>query len=56
MGYLNVTSPINGTVTARSVEPGTVVASGKTLLTVINPNTVYLRGFIFIRFPWGTKT
>jgi HlyD family secretion protein len=46
MAYLNVTSPINGTVTARSVEPGTVVASGKTLLTVINPNTVYLRGFI----------
>lgn len=46
IAYLNVTSPINGTVTARSVEPGTVVVSGKTLLTVINPNTVYLRGFI----------
>ncbi|PMB30671.1 HlyD family secretion protein [Fischerella thermalis BR2B] len=43
---LTITSPIDGIVTARSVEPGTVVSSGKTLLTVINPNTVYLRGFI----------
>lgn len=44
--YLNVISPIDGVVTTRSVEPGEVVASGKTLLTVINPNTVYLRGFV----------
>lgn len=43
---LTITSPIDGIVTARSVEPGTVVSSGKTLLTVINPNTVYLRRFI----------
>jgi len=28
------------------VEPGEVVATGRTLLTVIDPNTVYLRGFI----------
>lgn len=46
MAYLNVISPINGVVTARSVEPGAVVASGRTLLSVINLNTVYLRGFI----------
>lgn len=46
IAYLNVVSPINGVVTARSVEPGAVVSSGKTLLTVINPATVYLRGFI----------
>jgi HlyD family secretion protein len=46
IAYLNVVSPINGVVTARSVEPGAVVTSGKTLLTVINPDTVYLRGFI----------
>ena len=46
IGYLNVISPIDGVVTARSVEPGAVVTSGKTLLTVINPNTVYLRGYI----------
>jgi HlyD family secretion protein len=46
IAYLNVVSPINGVVTARSVEPGAVVTTGKTLLTVINPDTVYLRGFV----------
>jgi HlyD family secretion protein len=46
IAYLNVISPIDGVVTSRSVEPGAVVGSGRTLLTVINPNTVYLRGFI----------
>lgn len=43
---LNIISPIDAVVTARSVEPGAVVTSGKTLLTVINPNSVYLRGYI----------
>ncbi|MEA5503078.1 efflux RND transporter periplasmic adaptor subunit [Halotia wernerae UHCC 0503] len=43
---LNVISPITGVVISRSVEPGAVVTTGKTLLTVINPNTVYLRAFI----------
>lgn len=46
MAYLNIVSPIDGVVTARSVEPGAVVTTGKTLLTVIDPNTVYLRGYI----------
>jgi HlyD family secretion protein len=46
MAYLNVVSPIEGVVTARSVEPGAVVTSGKTLLSLVNLNTVYLRGFI----------
>lgn len=46
MSYLNVVSPINGVVLTRSVEPGEIVATGKTLLTVINPDSVYLRGFI----------
>lgn len=46
MAYLNIISPIDGVITARSVEPGTVVTTGKTLLTVIDPNTVYLRGYI----------
>jgi HlyD family secretion protein len=46
IGYLNVVSPIDGVVTSRDVEPGAVVTEGKTLLTVINPNTVYLRGYI----------
>ncbi|MBD2336811.1 efflux RND transporter periplasmic adaptor subunit [Calothrix sp. FACHB-156] len=43
---LNVISPINGVVVSRSVEPGAVVTTGKTLLTIIDPKTVYLRGFI----------
>ncbi|PIG94345.1 HlyD family efflux transporter periplasmic adaptor subunit [Gloeocapsopsis sp. IPPAS B-1203] len=46
IAYLNVVSPIDGVVLTRSVEPGEVVATGRTLLTVIDPNTVYLRGFI----------
>ena len=43
---LNIVSPIDGVVTTRSVEPGAVVTAGKTLLTLINPNNVYLRGFV----------
>jgi HlyD family secretion protein len=41
-----IKSPIDGVVQSRPLEPGAVVATGKTLLTVINPNAVYLRGFI----------
>jgi HlyD family secretion protein len=43
---LNIISPLNGVVITRSVEPGMVVTTGKTLLTVINPDEIYLRGFI----------
>jgi len=43
---LNVISPIEGVVQTRSVEPGEVVANGQTLLTLLNPQTVYLRGYI----------
>lgn len=46
IAYLNVVSPIDAVVTARSVEPGAVVGSGRTLLSVVNLDTVYLRGFI----------
>jgi HlyD family secretion protein len=46
MADLAVKSPIAGVVLNRTVEPGAVVASSKTLLTVINPDTIYLRGFI----------
>ena len=41
-----VKSPIEGTVQDRPVEPGAVVTSGKTLLTVINPQAVYLRAYV----------
>ncbi len=43
---LNVVSPLDGIVTARSVEPGKVVDSQSKLLTLIDPKTVYLRGFL----------
>ena len=41
-----VKSPINGTVQDRPIEPGAVVTSGKTLLTVINPQAVYMRAYV----------
>jgi HlyD family secretion protein len=43
---LTINSPINGVVTVRSVEPGVVVTTGKVLLTLLNLNTVYMRGFV----------
>jgi HlyD family secretion protein len=46
LAYLTVLSPIDGVVTARTVEPGVVVTAGKTLLTLLDLNTVYLRGFV----------
>lgn len=46
IAYLNVVSPIDAVVITRSVEPGEVVTTGQNLLTLLNPNTVYLRGFV----------
>lgn len=43
---LEILSPIDGVVLTRSVEPGTVLSPGTTLLTVIDPSQVYMRGFI----------
>lgn len=43
---LNVVSPLDGIVTARSVEAGAVVDSQAKLMTLIDPKTVYLRGFL----------
>ncbi|MCC5644419.1 efflux RND transporter periplasmic adaptor subunit [Nostoc sp. CHAB 5824] len=43
---LNVVSPLDGVVTARSVEPGAVVSSQTNILTIVDPKTVYFRGFI----------
>jgi HlyD family secretion protein len=42
----NISSPIDGVVISRNVEPGAVVTTGKTLLTLINPQQLYLRGYI----------
>jgi HlyD family secretion protein len=46
IAYLKVVSPINGVVSARAVEPGAVVIPGQTLLSLLDLNTVYLRGYI----------
>lgn len=46
IAYLNVVSPIDGVVTARSVEPGAVVVPGQNLLSLIDLSKVYLRGFV----------
>lgn len=43
---LQIVAPIDGTVATRSAEPGEVVAAGTPLLTLVNLNAVYLRGFI----------
>lgn len=46
LNYLVVRSPMAGSVITRSVEPGEVVASGAPLLTLVNLNHLYLRGFV----------
>ncbi len=46
ISYLNINSPINGITTARAVEPGAVVVPGQTVLSLINLDTVYLRGYV----------
>lgn len=46
LNYLTINSPIIGNVITRSVEPGEVVAAGAPLLTIVNTNDLYLRGFI----------
>jgi HlyD family secretion protein len=42
---LQIVAPIEGTVATRSAEPGEVVAAGTPLVTVVDLNAVYLRGF-----------
>lgn len=46
LDYLHIRSPIDGVVTARTVEPGAVVGVGQVVLSLINLKTVYLRGYI----------
>jgi HlyD family secretion protein len=46
LNYLVVNSPMTGDVITRSVEPGEVVAAGAPLLTLVNRQHLYLRGFI----------
>jgi HlyD family secretion protein len=43
---LTITSPTAGVVSTRLVEPGEVIAPGARVLTLVNLDEVYLRGFI----------
>jgi HlyD family secretion protein len=43
---LTVRASSNGTVIARAVEPGDVVAPGRTLLSIVDLDQLYLRGFV----------
>lgn len=46
LSNLDIVSPLDGVVVTRMVEPGEVIAAGTTVLTVINLDEVYLRGYI----------
>jgi HlyD family secretion protein len=46
IAYLNIPSPIHGVVTARTVEPGAVVAAGQTVISLIDLDTVFLRAYV----------
>lgn len=43
---LTVTAPFDGTVMTRAAEPGEVVQAGTAIVTLLDLNKVYLRGFI----------
>jgi HlyD family secretion protein len=43
---LKVLAPIAGTILTRSAEPGRVVASGQTILAMVDLSKLYLRGFV----------
>lgn len=43
---LKILSPINGVVLTRTSEPGEVIGTGTTLMTLVNLNNVYLRGYL----------
>jgi HlyD family secretion protein len=43
---LKIISPINGVVLTRTSEPGEVISTGTTLMTLVNLNNVYLRGYL----------
>lgn len=43
---LVITAPIDGTIATRSAEPGEIVSPGTPIVTIVNLEDVYLRGFI----------
>jgi len=46
LGDLTIASPIDGVVVTRSVEPGEIVAPGRTLLTLVDLDRIYMRGYV----------
>ena len=43
---LNIIAPFEGTISTRTAEPGEVVSPGTAIVTMLDLNKVYLRGFI----------
>lgn len=43
---LEITSPIDGTITEKLIEPGEVVARGQRLFTLYNLNNLYFEGYV----------
>jgi membrane fusion protein YbhG len=43
---LKILAPIKGTILTRSAEPGRVIDSGQTILTMVDLSRLYLRGFV----------
>ncbi len=43
---LAIKSPIDGIVLSRLVEPGEVISPGATMMTIVNLDKVYLRGYV----------
>ncbi len=43
---LTVLAPFDGTVVTRSAEPGEIVGAGTPLVTIVDLNKMYLRGFV----------
>ena len=46
LSYFNITSPVDGICAIRSIEPGELVAPGQILMTVIDPNSAFMKGFV----------
>jgi len=46
LNYLTIKSPMAGNVITRDAEPGEVIAAGAPLLTLVNLDRLYLRGFV----------
>ena len=43
---LNIIAPFDGTIATRSAEPGEVVSPGTPIVTMLDLNKIYLRGFV----------